>query len=411
MPPPSSTFSPPCEAVASPCPEEAPLTKTMISYGRQSIGDEDVQALLEAIRAPLLTQGPTIERFEEALAGLVGARYAVAVANGTAALILAVRALDLPPGSAVVTTSNTFIATVNAIILNGLRPVLCDLDPATANLDLAHLAALLEGDPTIKAILPVHFAGHPCPMAEIAALAARHDCLVLEDACHALASSYGGIPVGSCRHSALTVFSFHPVKHITTGEGGAITTNDRGLRDRLARLRNHGIVRDLPSAPPWFYDVVEVGYNFRLTDLQAALGLAQLGRSDHFLQRRRDLVRIYQDLLAGDRDLTLTLARLGTEPSWHLLVARLTDPFLREHKAKLFALCATAGVRLQVHYVPIHYHTCFVERFGRPSLPACEDYYRAALSLPIFPELEDGQVAEVVAVVRGAIAELREEQA
>ena len=246
---------------------------------------------------------------------------------------------------------------------------------------------------------------------EIAALAARHDCLVLEDACHALASSYGGIPVGSCRHSALTVFSFHPVKHITTGEGGAITTNDRGLRDRLARLRNHGIVRDLPSAPPWFYDVVEVGYNFRLTDLQAALGLAQLGRSDHFLQRRRDLVRIYQDLLAGDRDLTLTLARLGTEPSWHLLVARLTDPFLREHKAKLFALCATAGVRLQVHYVPIHYHTCFVERFGRPSLPACEDYYRAALSLPIFPELEDGQVAEVVAVVRGAIAELREEQA
>ena len=360
----------------------------MIPYGRQSIDDRDVEAVVAALRSDRLTQGPAIERFESALAERVGARYAVAYSSGTAALHGAAFAAGLGPGDIVVTSPLTFMASANCARYVGATPALVDIDERTWNLAVDRIG----GD--VDAVVPVHYAGLPV---DLAGWRRAGEPIVIEDAAHALGASTPAGPVGNCAHSDMACFSFHPVKPVTTGEGGAVTTNDDELADRLRRFRHHGIVRR-PEVGGWAYDIADVGLNYRMTDLQAALGCAQLDRLDRFIARRNDLASTYRERL---RELPIELPPVAPEGSihgYHLFAVRVPD-----RRAVYDALHA-AGILVQVHYVPIHHHT--VSRdidLPDDGLPVCDDVYEGLLSLPMFPELRDDELERVVHVLGAAV--------
>ncbi|WP_085694622.1 MULTISPECIES: UDP-4-amino-4,6-dideoxy-N-acetyl-beta-L-altrosamine transaminase [unclassified Pseudomonas] len=381
----------------------------MIPYGRQSLDQADIDAVVEVLRSDWLTQGPTIERFEQAVAERCQADFAVAVSNATAALHIACVAAGLGPGDRLWTTPNTFLASANCGRYCGAEVDFVDIDPLTWNLDAEVLAAKLdeaEGNGTLpKVLVAVAFSGQSSDMRRIAGLAERYGFTVIEDASHAVGASYAGRPVGCGEFAAMTVFSFHPVKIITSAEGGMVLTNRRELAERLQRLRSHGMTRDPqqmtePSHGPWYYQQVELGFNYRITDLQAALGLSQLGKLDAFVARRRELAARYDRLLAY-LPLTLPSAQAEAESAWHLYVVRLqTERIGRSHR-EVFEGLRAAGIGANLHYIPVHLQPYYRELgFAEGDFPEAERYYTEAISLPMFPLLTDAQQDHVVEQLR-----------
>ncbi|MCS6943348.1 MAG: UDP-4-amino-4,6-dideoxy-N-acetyl-beta-L-altrosamine transaminase, partial [Geminocystis sp.] len=319
----------------------------MIPYGRQYIDEEDIKALLEVLKSDFITQGPRIQEFERVLADYCGAKYAVAFNSGTSALYCAYKSLGLGEKDQFITSPITFTATVSAGVMLGAEPVFCDIEPDTGNMDINLLQSLIT-DRT-KLIVPVHYAGHPVDMEELWEVAQRHGLFVVEDACHALGSMYKGYKTGSCKFSHATVFSFHPVKHITTGEGGAVLTNDEELYKKLLQCRNHGITR----GEDWEYRVEFPSFNFRITDFQCALGLSQLKKLESFVKRRREIAKLYHERLSHFRGLSLPPEKPYAYHSYHLYPVRLAQA---ERRRQAYRKLRQAGIGVQVHYIPVYWH-------------------------------------------------------
>lgn len=383
-----------------------------LPYGRQTITEADVTAVVEVLRSPHLTQGPTVHAFEQAVAASVGAGYGIAVNSATSALHLACLALGLGSGDRLWTSPITFVASANCARYCGAEVDFVDIDPATGLISMVALAAKLEQaerDGTLpKVVVPVHLCGTSCAMQPIAALADRYGFAVLEDASHAIGGRYQGEPVGDCRHSTISVFSFHPVKIITTGEGGVATTNDPHLAQCMADLRSHGITKDaqrfeLPAPGPWSYEQQDLGFNYRMTDLQAALGLSQLQRLDTIVAERQRLLDQYRQLLAG---LPLQLMEIPQDvsSSLHLAVIRLADPSPKHHR-RVFEDLRAAGIGVQLHYTPVHLQP-YYRRLGfrEGDFPEAEAYATNAISLPLYPGLQDGDQQRVVRTLASLLA-------
>ena len=386
----------------------------MIPYGRQSLDQADIDAVVAVLRSDWLTQGPAIERFEQAMARRCQAGHAVAVCNATAALHIACLAAGLGPGDRLWTTPNTFLASANCGRYCGAQVDFVDIDPLTWNLDAVALAAKLEQaerDGTLpKVLVAVAFSGQSCDMREIARLSERYGFTVIEDASHAVGASYAGRPVGCGEFADMTVFSFHPVKIITSAEGGMILTNRPELAQRLQRLRSHGMTRDAeqmtePSHGPWYYQQVELGFNYRITDLQAALGFSQLNKLDGFIARRRELAARYDRLLGG-LPLTLPGLQADAESAWHLYVVRLRlDEISLSHR-HVFEGLRAAGIGVNLHYIPVHLQPYYRELgFAPGDYPQAERYYAEAISLPMFPSLSDEQQDYVVGQLQRLLEE------
>lgn len=385
----------------------------MIPYGRQAITEADIAAVVAVLRSDLITQGPVVPRFEAAVAGYCGAAHGVAVASGTAALHLACLALGLGPGDRLWTSPISFVASANCGLSCGAEVDFVDIDPATRNLSVPALEAKLADAARTgrlpKVLVPVHFAGRSCAMAAIGALARRHGVRVVEDACHALGGRDHGDPVGACRHSDAAVFSFHPVKSITTGEGGMIVTNHAALAGRAARLRNHGITRDPaemaePAPGPWYYEQRELGLHARMTDLQAALGLSQLTRLDAAIARRAALAGRYDRALAALPLIRPTPAP-GVDSAHHLYVVEVEEDAIGRTRGEVFAALRDRGIGVNVHYIPIHLQPVYRARgFGPGACPAAEAYYRRALTLPLYPGLGDDEQDQVIAALAAVCA-------
>lgn len=386
----------------------------MIPYGRQSLDQADIDAVVAVLQSDWLTQGPAIERFEQAMARRCEAGHAVAVCNATAALHIACLAAGLGPADRLWTTPNTFLASANCGRYCGAQVDFVDIDPLTWNLDAAALAVKLEKaerDGTLpKVLVAVAFSGQSCDMRVIARLSERYGFTVIEDASHAVGASYAGRPVGCGEFADMTVFSFHPVKIITSAEGGMVLTNRPELAQRLQRLRSHGMTRDAgemtePSHGPWYYQQVELGFNYRMTDLQAALGLSQLDKLEGFIARRRELAARYNRLLNG---LPLTLPGLQpeAESAWHLYVVRLRlDEISLDHR-QVFEGLRAAGIGVNLHYIPVHLQPYYRDLgFAQGDYPQAEGYYAEAISLPMFPSLGDDQQDYVVGQLQRLLEE------
>lgn len=381
----------------------------MIPYGRQSINQEDIDAVVRTLQSVWLTQGPAIPAFESAVAARCLARYAVAVSNATAALHIACLALEVKPGDLVWTSPITFVASANCARYCGADVDFVDIDPATQNMSPIALAEKLaqakKRKRLPKVIIPVHFAGQPCDMETIGRLAHEYGCRVIEDAAHAIGATYHGRPTGSCQHSDITVFSFHPVKIITTGEGGMALTNDEKLARQLARLRSHGIAREAcemlkESEGSWYYQQIDLGFNYRMTDIQAALGSSQLQRLDCFVAKRRELADRYDKLLS-DLPIDLPGRALHRRSAWHLYPIRVAA----EMRHDVFEAMRKEGIIVQVHYIPVHLHPYYQEMgFRLGDFPHAEEYYRRAFSLPLYPDLTYEQQDIVVDTLRRALA-------
>ena len=385
----------------------------MIPYGRHDVDEDDVQAVVEVLRGELLTQGPKAAQFERLVADYVGARYAVSVANGTAALHLACLAGGVGPGDTLVTSPNTFLASASCALYVGARPAFCDIDPQTLNMDPAQLEAAFRERKSIKAVLPVHFAGLPCDMEAISRLAKSHGALVIEDACHALGGTYtDGSRVGNCRYADMAVFSFHPVKLIAAGEGGIVTTNDEALYRKLLLLRNHGMTKveseltdaaqayEAGAANPWYYEMQSLGYNYRVTDLQCALAISQFAKIDRFLSRRREIAQHYDEVLHGLPGIELPQRGQRDRSGNHLYVTRMDFPRFGLTRGEIMLALRAKGIGSQVHYIPVPYQPFYrAQDLGAGSWPNAERYYEQALTIPLYPAMSDDDVAAVVSAV------------
>jgi UDP-4-keto-6-deoxy-N-acetylglucosamine 4-aminotransferase len=385
----------------------------MIYYGKQSVSEADIAAVEAVLRSDFLTQGPAIERFEQSVAEYCGAKYAVAVCNATAALHIACRAAGLSAGDTLWTSPITFVASANCGRYCGADVDFVDIDARTYNMSVEALSEKLHRAKAAhklpKIVVPVHLAGQACDMKRIRALSEEYGFTVLEDASHAVGADYLDTKVGSCAFSDMTVFSFHPVKIVTTGEGGMILTNDKALYERLVLYRSHGITREPAKMThaadgAWYYQQIDLGYNYRMTDLQAALGCSQMQRLDAFVTRRRELAVRYDELL---RDLPLVTPRVmeGTAPSWHIYVVRLDFERIGKTKEQIFAAMKERGVVLNLHYIPVHLQPYYENLgFERGDFPHSEAYYEEALTLPLYYDLTNEQQDEVVAALREALA-------
>lgn len=393
-----------------------------IPYGKQSIGEDDIRAVVETLKTDWITQGPKVPEFEKAVALRAGAKSGVAVATGTAALHAACFAAGIKPGDEVVTTPITFAASGNCALFLGAEVKFVDIRPDTYCIDPEKLEAAIT--PRTKAVIPVDFTGQPCDMDEINAIAKRRGLTVIHDAAHSLGASYKGRPVGSL--GDMTIFSFHPVKHITTGEGGMVVTSNEAFDGKLRLFRTHGITTDeamMDGGPQiadnegpcsgnkagragWFYDMLDLGFNFRITDMQCALGLSQLAKLDGFLARRRQIAATYDSAFSKSGALIIPAQAPGRESAWHLYMLRLKLDKMKKSRREVFDELRAAGIGVHVHYIPMHLLQYYRRRYGhkRGDFPIAEAYYDSALTLPMFPALTDSQVERVIDGVLKAVA-------
>jgi UDP-4-amino-4,6-dideoxy-N-acetyl-beta-L-altrosamine transaminase len=381
----------------------------VLPYGRQTIEEDDIAAVAQALRGDFLTTGPRVEAFEAAFADKVGARHAVACSNGTAALHLAMLALEVQPGEVCIAPSITFLATANCARYVGAEVVFADVDPLTGLMTPDTLAEAIGrvGDRRLRAVLPVHLRGDTAELPALAALAAGAGAVLVEDAPHALGSGmrFGDTAerVGDGRHSAMATFSFHPVKTIATGEGGMVTTNDDRLAQRLKTLRSHGMVRP-DGADPWIYEMPEPGFNYRLPDILCALGLSQLAKLDRFAARRRALAARYAEALKP----LAPVVRPAVRPDWsdpvlHLMVALIDFAAAGKTRRQVVDELRARGVGTQVHYIPVHTQPYYRDRYGPLALPGAEEWYRTCLSLPLYPGMADEDVDRVILALSGVL--------
>lgn len=373
--------------------------KDFLPYGKQCIDPDDARAVLEALQSDWLTTGPRVEEFEAKLAARCGTRYAAVLNSGTAALHAAYFAAGVEPGDEVVTSPITFAATANAALYLGARPVFADVRPDTVSIDPDKLERCIT--PRTRVLAPVDFAGHPADLDRVMEVARKNNLVVVEDAAHALGASYHGRPVGSL--ADMTVFSFHPVKHITTGEGGAVVTGNKDYHEKILSFRSHGMVREVERLTgfhgPWYHEMQCLGYNYRITDIQCALGISQLKKLDGFLQKRQALVDFYNDQLGGLELLDTPVTLPGCTPAWHLYAIRLKGP--RPPRKELYLGLHRAGIGAQVHYIPVYRHP-YYRGLGYPEglCPVAEDYYSRTISLPLFPLMDQEDVKRVVFEVK-----------
>lgn len=386
------------------------MTQGFLPYGRQTIEEDDIAAVATALRADFLTTGPTVEAFETAFREVVGARHAVACSNGTAALHMAMLAAKIGPGDVCIVPSITFLATANCAAYVGADVVFADVDRDSGLMTPDTLAEALDRAKgrRVRAVLPVHLRGDVCDLPALAALAGEAGAILVEDAPHALGSTLkvGNHVerVGDCVHSAMSTFSFHPVKTIATGEGGMVTTNDAGLAERLRRARSHGMTRT-PGADPWLYEMAEPGFNYRLPDINCALGLSQLAKLPRFIARRRTLAALYETALAPLAPIVRLAARPeGSDPVLHLLTVLIDFAAAGKTRRQVVDALAAAGVGSQVHYIPVHGQPYWRTRNGPLDLPGAQAWYDQCLSLPLYPAMDDGDVARVVGALAEALA-------
>lgn len=384
-----------------------------IPYGRQDISAADIQAVVEVLRSDYLTQGPAVPAFEKSIADYCNTQYALAVNSATSALHIACLALGVGPGDSVWTSPITFVASANCALYCGARIDFVDIDPRSYNLSVERLAEKLlqaeQADLLPKVVIPVHLCGQPCDMAGIHALAQRYGFKIIEDASHAIGGQYRGQPIGNCNYSDITVFSFHPVKIITTGEGGMALTNDAQLAKRMQLLRSHGITREaneMTQAPdgPWYYQQIELGFNYRMTDLQAALGISQMHRLDEFIARRHALAERYDNKLAAFPIVT-PWQHPDSYSGRHLYVIRLKTELITKSHREVFEALRAADIGVNVHYIPV-YRQPYYENLGfKPGhCPEAEHYYSEAISLPMYPALTEAQQDQVIAALQKAMA-------
>ena len=377
----------------------------MIPYGRQSISEADIEAVVEVLRSDFLTQGPAVPRFEQAVADYCGATFGVAVNSGTAALHIACLALGVGPGDWVWTSPISFVASANCALYCGAQVDFVDVEPDTGNMSVDELEKKLElakrEGKLPKVVIPVHFAGLPCDMQAIHALSQEYGFRIIEDACHALGARYQDEPIGLERYSNITVFSFHPVKIITTGEGGMAMTNDPQLAKTMRLLRSHGITReaeDFINEPdgPWYYEQQMLGFNYRMTDIQAALGLSQMAHLDEFLAKRRAIAARYQAELPRP-GLEILANREGRISAWHLFVIKVSV----EHRKRVFTQLREAGIAANVHYMPISAQPAHRQKSSADT-DSAHHFYQAIVSIPLYPTLSDDQQKKVIEILRGA---------
>lgn len=366
-------------------------------YGHQNITEDDITAVVEVLRSNYLTQGPKLEEFENAICKYTGAEYCVAVSSATAALHIAMLAAGVKNGDEIITTPNTFVASANCAKYVGADVVFADINPETANIDTNNIKISKK----TKAIVPVHFAGQSCDMEVIQKLAKESEVIVIEDASHAIGSDYKNTKVGSCTYCDMTVFSFHPVKTITTGEGGAITTNNEKLFEKLRLYRAHGVTKDSEKMSrcegPWFYEMQELGFNYRMTEMQAALGILQLKRLENFKQRRRAIVDLYKKLFEDNPKVRFLKEESYSNACFHLCPVLIDFEKLKIDKKLFFEELRGAGLNLQVHYIPVYWQPYYKKVGYEEGLcPNAEKYYQQTVSLPLYPDLSNEDVREIV---------------
>lgn len=380
----------------------------MIGYGHQYIDDADIEAVVSVLKSDYLTQGPFVTKFEQEICKITGAKYCVSVSNATAGLHIAVAALGLGHDAEGITAPNTFLASSNCMVYNHVKPVFADIDPVSYNINPAEIAKHIT-DKT-KLLIPVHFAGLPCEMDKISAIAQKHNLRIIEDAAHAIGSQYAdGSYVGNCKYSDMTVFSFHPVKTITTGEGGAVTTNDQALYQKLLMLRSHGTTKNeniLTKNPgPWYYEMQAIGFNYRMTDMQAALGYSQLQKLDFFKKRRREIVATYNKAFAGMQHFKPPVEPENVSSCFHLYAVQIDFSALGKSRTQVMQELRDKGIGTQVHYIPIHTQPFYKNTFGYKDgdYPVAEKYYEQELSLPLYPGLSDEDVENVIEAVKEVV--------
>ena len=375
-----------------------------IPYGRQCIDEEDIQAVAEVLRSDFLTTGPAVAEFEAALTKMAGAPYAVAIANGTAALHAAVAAAGIGPGDEVITSPITFAASANCALYVGATPVFADIDPQTYNIDPDDVERKITSQ--TKAIIPVHYTGQPCDMDRLAEIARRKGLVLIADGAHVVGASYKGAAVGGL--ADMTTYSFHPVKQVTTGEGGAIVTTDKRLYEALISFRSHGITRDpaklLQNRGPWYYEQQSLGYNYRLTDFQAALGTSQLKKLPQFLQKRREIARQYTSAFNGLPGMITPWQSPAGESAWHLYVLRLDMERLNVGRDVIFQELWDRGIGVNVHYIPVYWHPYYQQLgFKKGICPIAEAVFESMITLPLYPGLSEADVEYVVHNVQTVI--------
>ena len=373
----------------------------MISYGKQWIDEKDIEEIIKALNSDWLTQGPKVSKFEKAICEYTKAKYCVAVSNGTAALHLAVSSLEIEEGKEGITSPNTFVASANCLLYNRLMPIFADIKPDTYNIDIKEIEKNITED--TKVIIPVNFAGQPADMKEIYEMAKEKNIYVIEDGCHAIGSAYENRSyVGSCEYSDMTVFSFHPVKTITTGEGGAITTNNEDLYKKLSLLRVHGITKDekyMSKNPgPWYYEMQSLGFNYRITDIQAALGISQMRKLNSFIKRRREIIEKYNRAFKGIRVIKTPSEKPEVFSAYHLYVLQIDFEQIKKSRKEVMEELKDKNIETQVHYIPVHIQPYYQKNFNYKygDYPVAENYYKKTLSIPLYPKMTDKDVNYVI---------------
>ncbi|WP_411953827.1 UDP-4-amino-4,6-dideoxy-N-acetyl-beta-L-altrosamine transaminase [Alkalibacillus sp. S2W] len=385
-----------------------PKRDRLLPYGKQSLSRHDIEQVVDVLKSDFLTTGPKVDAFEEAVANKVGAKYAVSFSSGTAALHAACFVAGIGEGDEVITSPMTFIASSNCVLYQNGTPIFADIDPKTYNIDPIEVEKRITKN--TKAIIPVHFTGQPANLDAIRAIADKHDLIVIEDAAHAIGATYKGNKIGGL--SDMTMFSFHPVKHITTGEGGMITTNDESYYQQLKQFRSHGVMRDQHEMEdyhgPWYYEMQFLGYNYRMTDIQAALGLSQLSKLDDFIKRRREIIAMYDEAFQDVAEIVTPFVHHDVSSSWHLYVIQLNLTNLTGTREAIFNALRAHNLGVNVHYIPVHMQPFYQQMsYRKGDYPVAESLYDAIITLPLFPAMTDSDAQDVIEIVRHVVQSFR----